>query len=88
MRVNYTKFTTNLKRMQMRRNAFSTMLLLVLSMVWNVQPASAQLFLPDEETPLITNVVADPAETQLTSNCTWKIAPGNDNYSYNKEFIA
>ena len=58
------------------------MLLLVLSMVWNVQPASAQLFQIDEDSSLITNVVADPAETQLTSNCTWKITPGNDNYSY------
>lgn len=63
------------------------MLLLLLGMVWNVQPASAQLFQPDEDSPLITNVVADPAETQLTSNCTWKITPGNDNYSYNQEFI-
>lgn len=63
------------------------MLLLLLGMVWNVQPASAQLFQPDEGSPLITNVVADPAETQLTSNCTWKITPGNDNYSYNQVFI-
>lgn len=72
----------------MRRNAFSSMLLLLLSMVWNVQPASAQLYQPDEEHPLITNVVADPSESQLTSNCTWKITdPGNDNYSYNQVYI-
>ena len=72
----------------MRRNAFSTMLLLLLSMVWNVQPISAQINQPDEESPLITNVVADPNESQLTSNCTWKITdPGNDNYSFNQKYI-
>ena len=72
----------------MRRNAFSSMLLLLLSMVWNVQQASAQLYQPDEDMPLITNVVADPTESQLTSNCTWKITdPSNDNYSYNEKYI-
>ena len=64
------------------------MLPLLLSMVWNVQPALAQLYEPDEEHPLITNVVADPSESQLTSNCTWKITdPNNNNYSFNQEYI-
>ena len=72
----------------MRRKTLSTMLLLLLSMVWNVQQVYAQLYQPDEEHPLITNVVADPAESQLTSNCTWKITdPSNDNYSYNQVYI-
>ena len=74
--------------MRMRKKAFSAMLLLLLSMVWNVQPISAQMYEPDFENPLITNVVADPTESQLTSNCTWKITdPNNDNYSYNAEYI-
>ncbi len=74
----------------MRRNAFSTMLLLLFGMVWSVQPISAQVYQPDksDEAKLITNVVADPQESQLTSNCTWKITdPNNDNYSYNEEYI-
>ncbi|MGN0233656.1 MAG: LamG-like jellyroll fold domain-containing protein [Bacteroidaceae bacterium] len=72
----------------MRKKAFSAMMLLLLSMVWNVQPVSAQLYEPDFGNPLITNVVADPTESQLTSNCTWKITdPNNDNYPYNAVYI-
>ena len=74
----------------MRRNAYLSVLLLLLSMVWSAQPVTAQVYQPDrsDESRLITNVVADPQESQLTSNCTWKITdPGNDNYSFNEEYI-
>ena len=72
----------------MRKTSVSTMMLILLSMVWNVQTISAQMYEPDLENPLITNVVADPSESQLTSNCTWKITdPNNDNYGFNQVFI-
>ena len=38
-----------------------------------------QSYQADENEPLIT-VVSPDGETQLTSNCTWKPAKGNDNY--------
>lgn len=41
--------------------------------------AKAQSYQVDENEPLIT-VVSPDGETQLTSNCTWKPAKGNDNY--------
>lgn len=41
--------------------------------------AKAQIYQADENEPLIT-VVSPDGETQLTSNCTWKPAKGNDNY--------
>ena len=41
--------------------------------------AKAQSYQADENEPLIT-VVSPDGETQLTSNCTWKPAKGNDNY--------
>ena len=72
----------------MRKKSVSAMMLILLSMVWNVQTISAQMYEPDLENPLITNVVADPSESQLTSNCTWKITdPNNDNYGFNQVFI-
>ena len=72
----------------MRKTSVSTMMLILLSMVWNVQTISAQMYEPDLENPLITNVVADPSESQLMSNCTWKITdPNNDNYGFNQVFI-
>lgn len=41
--------------------------------------AKAQSYQADENEPLIT-IVSPDGETQLTSNCTWKPAKGNDNY--------
>ena len=52
-----------------------------------LSPSGAQIYEPDEENPLITQVSAT-GETQLTSNCTWTtITSDNDNYEFNKKYI-